>query len=92
MELFVELMTQMSAFPGYNFTRVEIGREVHPPDYWMQADEQVIRQGLVKLFRTESHSVSLRNSVKMTAHGTGGLLVVGFILNMTEYFANLCHP
>ena len=56
-------MFEMAAFLGYKFTRVEISREIYAPGahVQMEADQQVIRQGLAKLFRGE---VSIPMDVK----------------------------
>jgi uncharacterized protein DUF6680 len=55
-DLFVDLLVEMAAFVGYNFTRVEISREVYWPTAHarIEADQQIIREGLAKLFRGEA--------------------------------------
>jgi hypothetical protein len=55
-ELFVGLLVDMAVFLGYNFTRVEISREVYWPTAHapIEADQQIIREGLAKLFRGET--------------------------------------
>jgi len=45
----------MAAFVGYRFTHVEISREVYLPTGHtrIEADQQIIREGMAKLFRGE---------------------------------------
>ncbi len=54
-ELFNILLVNMATFLGYKFTTVEISREVYSPTAHAQieADQQIIRQGLARLFRGE---------------------------------------
>jgi hypothetical protein len=46
----------MAAFLGYNFTRVEFSREVYWPTAHarIEADQQIIREGVAKLFKGEA--------------------------------------
>jgi hypothetical protein len=54
-DLFVDLLVEMAVFLGYNFNRVEISREVYWPSGHarIEADQQIIREGMAKLFRGE---------------------------------------
>jgi len=55
-ELFIDLLVEMVAFLGYNFSRVEISREVYWPTAHarIEADQQIIREGVAKLFKGEA--------------------------------------
>jgi hypothetical protein len=55
-DLFVDLLHSMSTLLSYNFSRVEISREVYHPQGHVQieSDQTIIRQGLAKLFRGEA--------------------------------------
>ena len=55
-DLFVDLLHSTAADLGYNFTRVEISREVYLPTAHarIEADQQIIREGMAKLFRGEA--------------------------------------
>lgn len=54
-ELFITLLLNMAASLGYRFSRVELGKEVYSPfaHAQMEQEQQIIRQGLAKLFKGE---------------------------------------
>jgi hypothetical protein len=54
-DLLVDLLVEMVVFLGYDFNRVEISREVCWPTAHArtEADQQIIREGMAKLFRGE---------------------------------------
>jgi hypothetical protein len=62
-DLFIDLLLKMAIFLGYNFNKVEISREVYSPRAHAQTqhEQDIIRQGLAKLFRGE---ISLPMDVK----------------------------
>ncbi len=55
-DLFVELLYKMALTVGYKFTKVEINREIYSPRAHAQIeqDQQIIREGLVRLFNGET--------------------------------------
>jgi hypothetical protein len=54
-DLFVDLLVEMVVFLGYDFNRAEISRKVYWPTAHarIEADQQIIREGMAKLFRGE---------------------------------------
>jgi hypothetical protein len=54
-DLFVDLLVEMATLLGYKFNRVEISREVYLPTGHtrIEADQQIIREGMAKLFKGE---------------------------------------
>lgn len=54
-DLFVDLLHTIASFLMYNFTKLEIRREVYAPKLHgdIETDHTIIRQGLVKLFKGE---------------------------------------
>lgn len=55
-ELFIELLWKLSQALKYNFTKVELQREVYSPRAHanVEADQEVIRRGVSALFRGEA--------------------------------------
>jgi len=54
-ELLITLLLKMANFLRYRFTRVEISREVYSPTAhgMIEQEQQIIRQGLARLFKGE---------------------------------------
>ncbi len=55
-DLFIDLMERMSKYLGYDFSKVELEREVYAPQghYLIELDQDAIRIGLAKLLKGET--------------------------------------